>query len=287
MELSRMPSATRYRLSFREPDLLAESTLALEIAEDILKASREPKRWINFPLINRNGDASQIELVDYAGAGIATSFQPKMPLVREVLAQFTRWGFDIQYARIAILFDRDVLRPHFDMYQATRFLLPLTEQGHDFRHLFENVCVSMHAGELWGLDGGRCHGAANVSAKGTRVMLLIDTRLRQNGPDWFYEPWEIPPDRIVTRPEWSPVVRDTVFERAARISVESGLEAAEYAVLMGAFEYDISATAIYSELLRFCEQMANGKETPYDAMTWRMYAEGLKKPQLPFQVSAS
>lgn len=287
MELSPVSPATRYRLSFQEADLLAEAAIALEIAEDILKATGAPKRWINFPLINRTGDGSQIELVNYPGAGIATSFSEKMPLVSELLAQFSRWGFDIQYARIAILFDRDVLRPHFDMYQATRFLLPLTDQGDDFRHLFENVCVAMRAGELWGLDGRRCHGAANVSATGTRVMLLIDSELRQIGPDWFCEPWEIPPDRIVTRPEWTPVARDTVFERAARISVESGLEAAEYAVLMGAFEYEISATAIYSELLRFCDQMACCQETPDDAQAWRMYAARLRKPQLPFQVPAS
>lgn len=181
-----------------------------------------------------------------------------------------------------------MLRPHIDMFRSNRVLFALTEQGTDFRHVFGTACISMRAGEVWGVDGSVCHGAANVASSGYRVLLVLDVR---SAPDadrvhWFNEHWAIPLSALVQRKIWTPQARRRVLDRARSIAELGQWNLAEREWLFLPFEYEVPADYTYAELIEFCEQMSREAVSLDAASHWRCRAERIANPELAFEAAA-
>jgi len=139
--------------------------------------------WVNFPLINSSGSPYDLDLRNTRKQK-ETVYAIQMPAAMAIVEWLRFQGFHVQHARIAVLFSRDLLRPHVDMHQSVRLLVQLNDQGNNFRHVFGNYCIAMKAGELWGVDGSICHGAANLSQAEDRVMLIVDCDPAPDGVPW-------------------------------------------------------------------------------------------------------
>ena len=134
----------------------------------------------------------------------------------------------MEYCRIAVLIGRDILHSHIDVHPSTRLILPLTEQGTDFRHVFGEYCFAMRVGELWGTNGAVCHGTTNVCNEGHRVALLVDARPNAGTlPPWWNGRWSIPDDHLVARGA-GPIRPEKEIARRCFAAIDRGLEACEH-----------------------------------------------------------
>jgi len=193
--------ATRYDRRL-EPGLCrADAGRAVEIFGALRAADASLAGWVNFPLVNESGRAGDVGLKPFSTPPRKTAFASQLPAVARILDEFAREGLKILFARVAVLGPRDALRPHVDTYPNTRLLIALSEQGDDFRHLYDNACFAMRVGEVWGGDGATCHGAANVAFSGHRVLLLLDVVPDAGAPDWLHTRWRLPPRSAIARPK--------------------------------------------------------------------------------------
>src|SRR5665213_2156214 len=115
----------------------ADVARTIEIFERIKAGDASLEGWVNFPIINGTGQGGDVGLKPYAGPARATDLAARLPAVSRIVSDFVDEGLSIRIGRIAILGRRDVLRPHVDTFPNTRLLIPLTEQGDDFRHLYD------------------------------------------------------------------------------------------------------------------------------------------------------
>jgi hypothetical protein len=262
----------------------ADVARTIEIFERIKAGDESLEGWVNFPIINGTGQGGDVGLKPYDGPPRTTELAAQLPAVSRIVDDFLDEGLSIRIGRIAILGRRDVLRPHVDTFPNTRLLIPLTEQGDDFRHLYDNACFAMRVGEVWGGDGTTCHGAANVAETGHRVLLLLDVvgpGEAEVSPPWLRAPWRIPPSSFVRRALWSEAVRTCEFGRIADGVRQHGPDAAERELLLLPFEFAMPANYVYREMLLF----AQGMITRGDASGfWQRRADALLNPTLPFQV---
>lgn len=233
--------AARFDLTFDAVALGAEVPTALEFVAQVRAIWPELEGWVNFPLFNETGDADDLRLALYDGEARPTPQAARMPATAAVVRRLMAEGFLVKQARIAVLAARECLRCHVDMYPAHRLIVPLNDQGDDFRHVFGDVCVAMRAGELWGVAGHHCHGAANVARSGFRVALLVDADPAGPMPGWFGVGWGV--EGGVARPSLSE-------EKRSEINALPEAQA-EAAWLMAPFEYALTPEAAYAELVGF------------------------------------
>ena len=268
-----------------DPELCAADVArTIEIFERIKAGDRSLEGWVNFPIINGTGQGGDVGLKPYDGPPRTTELAARLPAVSRIVSDFVDEGLSIRIGRIAILGQRDVLRPHVDTFPNTRLLIPLTEQGDDFRHLYDNACFAMRVGEVWGGDGTTCHGAANVAETGYRVLLLLDVvgpDEAETSPPWLRAPWRIPPASFVGRAPWNEAVRAREFGRIAGAVQRHGPDASERELLLLPFAFAMPANYVYREMLLFAQwMMARGDSGGF----WQGRADALLNPTLPFQV---
>jgi hypothetical protein len=259
--------------------LAAEVPAALTIVAEMRASIPDLAGWVNFPLANGSGDAADATLTRHGGPARPTSHATSMPATAALVARLADDGFAVTHARIAVLGARDVLRAHIDMHLSIRLIVPLNDQGDDFRHIFGDIAVAMRAGELWSLDPSVCHGAANVARRGHRVALLVDADPAESDPPaWYRQSWSLPAERHLCRPAWSAAARTEVIRRASAAELalegtESGPEQAEREWLLVPFEYDLGPEAAYDELVAACRLRAADADTPATADHWRARAD--------------
>ena len=268
-----------------DPELCAADVArTIEIFERIKAGDKSLEGWVNFPIINGTGQGGDVGLKPYDGPPRTTELAAQLPAVSRIVADFLGEGLSIRIGRIAILGQRDVLRPHIDTFPNTRLLIPLTEQGDDFRHLYDNACFAMRVGEVWGGDGTTCHGAANVAETGHRVLLLLDVvgpDEAEASPPWLRAPWRIPPSSFVRRAPWNEAVRAREFDHIGEAVRQHGPDAAERELLLLSFEFAMPANYVYREMLLFAQwMMTRGDAGGF----WQRRADALLNPTLPFQV---
>jgi hypothetical protein len=244
---------TNFRFDRTRLDVEAETAIAC--ARELQRSQPDVKGWIISFLGNQSGDHADMRLVDYPGSFRPTSLARTMPYTMEIIRQLREEGFSFQYCRIAVLEKRSLLRCHVDMYTSARLILPLTEQGDDFRHVFENQCFGMRVGDLWGIDGNVCHGAAHVGDAGYRVSLLLDAAADPaHLPAWWRAPWSIPDGRLIRRLNWDRAARDQTRASSESALARGGDPAAvEQEWLLLPFEYEVMPSTAYAELIEFCE----------------------------------
>lgn len=275
----------RYRCDLDREALLHEAEVAVRIATRIAMEAGIARSWINFPLINQTGHPDDFLLTEYEGDGRPTPYTATLSQTARVVAEMQEAGVNIRYARLAVLFGRDVLRPHVDMYQALRVLVPLSEQRQDFRHIAGEHCVAMRVGEMWGIDGSVPHGAANVGDGGHRVMLLIDADPQSTcGPDWWSVPWRVPAERAVPRREWSREVRSSYYNRAAALVATHGADWVEREWLFVPFEHEMRADYVFAEMLAFARWMEAQAADAAQAQDWAERARRLEQPALACEI---
>jgi hypothetical protein len=192
-------------------------------------------------------------------------------------------GIRVQSARMAVLLERDVLRPHVDEHRARRFLFALNKQGTDFRHVFDRLCFCLQVGQLWEVDGTVCHGAANIALSGARVAMVVDAQV---GHGSFVESWEIPSDQLIERPPLTEEVRHEVDRLASWHSASGRYEEAERVWLFLPFEYDIPAAAVYAELVEFATRNIERCNLSEERLYWFRRRDYLRAPRLRFEVAA-
>ena len=281
---TRRAPATRYDRHLDPALCRADAGRAVAIFRELRAADAGLAGWVNFPLLNESGRADDVGLEPPAAPPRKTALAAQLPAVARILDGFEREGLKLQFARIAVLGRRDALRPHVDTYPNTRLLIALSEQGDDFRHLYDNACFAMRVGEVWGGDGAACHGAANVAFSGHRVLLLLDVVPDAGAPDWLRARWRLPPGSTVARPRLSPEARRRLFDSARALALDDGPERAERELLLLPFEYAMRADFVYRELVLFGRWMArNGpsQQRPY----WRERVRALVLHSLPFEVA--
>lgn len=227
--------------------LAAEVPYALSVIDAVRAAWPQMEGWINFPLYNASGDGDDLALALYDGPARPTRHAAAMPVTARVVEALIAMGFAVKQARVAVLLPRAALRCHVDMYPADRLILPLNAQGDAFRHVFGAQCVAMAAGELWGVDGAICHGAANVAPSGHRVALLVDADPDASRPPaWYRAPWRLDPARALARPAWS----------AAAYPDEA-------AWMLAPFEYALSPEAAYAHLIDWCAARGDAERAAF------------------------
>jgi len=257
-QLEHKPATLFSEFHFDPHRLRSEAEIAIAYIREMQRAQPDLNGWVTFFLGNQSGDHNDLRLSEYAGHFRPTSLGAGMPYTMDIIERLNSEGFSFQYCRIALLEPRSLLRCHVDMYTSHRLIVPLTEQGDDFRHVFEEDCFGMRVGELWGIDGNVCHGAAHVGSEGYRVCLLLDAKENDKRlPGWWQERWQIPATRMIQRSNWEEVARRRTATRAEAL-IEDGRDAAaaEQEWLFVPFEYVITPSAAYDELIRFCEERA-------------------------------
>lgn len=268
-------SGALYSQRFDAAALSVDALEALVIVREIQASAPGLNSWINFPLFNQTGDSSNLLLGQYQDPALPTAYAARLPYSTKVVRELAAEGWDLEYARIAVLFERDVLRSHVDMYTSVRFVIPLTEHA-DYRYVFGEHCVSMRVGELWGIDPDTCHGAANIGWQGSRVALLVDVRPSSSRcPTWFRAKRNIPSDRQIHRSVWNDDTRALVRQAARARKIHHGIVAAEREWFFVPFEYAITPHHAYEELIAFCRVMA--EEDQAAAAMWADRAEFWEK----------
>ncbi len=276
--------ATRYGRRLDPALCRADAARAVEIFGELRAADASLAGWVNFPLLNETGRAGDVGLKPFSTPPRKTAFASQLPAVARILDAFAQEGLKILFARVAVLGRRDALRPHVDTYPNTRLLITLSEQGNDFRHLYDNACFAMRVGEVWGGDGATCHGAANVAFSGHRVLLLLDVVPDAGAPAWLHARWRLPPESVVVRPRLSPDMRRRLFDGARALAMQHGPEHAERELLLLPFEYAMRADFIYRELVLFGRWMARrgpSRQRSY----WSERVRALVRHSLPFEVA--
>lgn len=275
--------ATRYTRRVDEALCRADAGRAIEIFGALRARDASLAGWVNFPIVNESGRSDDVGLRPFSTPPRKTAYAAELPAVARILDGFTAEGLAISFARIAILGQRDALRPHVDTYPNTRLLIALTEQGDDFRHLYAGACFAMRVGEVWGGDGTTCHGAANVAFSGFRVLLLVDVLRGAGEPAWLAAPWRLPASALVHRPALTSARRKLLFASARAIAREGGPERAERELLLLPFEYAMTADFVYRELLLFSRWMTRHGPPPQRGY-WRERTGALIAHLLPFEV---
>lgn len=246
---------------------------SLCILQEVRSSIPDLSSWINVPLVNKTGAVDDLSLAADGEPGRPTEYGQRLPRVMGAVSWLTAEGFVVQNARLAILLERDVLRPHVDMHSSIRLLVPLNEQKDDFRHVFGEQCVAMRPGELWGIEPTICHGAANVARAGQRVMLLIDAAEKGPTPAWYRDAWVIPDSSRVQRAQWSDEARR---EFVGRLSLQAGRTPicdVEREWLLAPFEYELPPERMYEELIAFCKSSAATLSSEKEAHEWQVRAE--------------
>jgi Aspartyl/Asparaginyl beta-hydroxylase len=246
---------------------------SFSILREIRSSIPDLASWINVPLVNQSGADDDLSLAADGGPGRITEYGRRLPRVTRAVNWLTAEGFVVQNARLAILLERDVLRPHVDMHSSIRLLVPLNEQGDDFRHVFGEQCVAMRPGELWGIEPTICHGAANVARSGQRVMLLIDASEKGPTPSWYKAAWMIPDSSHVARSAWTAGAREEFLSNMARQIGRVPIGDVEREWLLLPFEYELSPECMYEELIAFCESASGVSSAESEAREWRARAE--------------
>ncbi|MCB9547824.1 MAG: aspartyl/asparaginyl beta-hydroxylase domain-containing protein [Myxococcales bacterium] len=253
-----MDAAARFPVAFPADALAAEVGIALGHVAQVREIWPEVEGWINFPLFNQTGAADDLMLAMYPGEPRPTPQAATMPAAADVVRALQAAGFAVKQARVAVLAPGEVLRCHVDMYPADRLIVPLNDQDQDFRHVFGDDCVAMGAGELWGVAGHVCHGAAHVGADGARVALLVDADpTASTPPAWYRAPWRIPAERRLVRP---------ALGAAARAALDAADDEAPW--LRAPFQFDLTAEAAYDGLIAACERRGQVERAAY----WRRHA---------------
>ena len=252
---------------FEPARLEHEVRYALDIADQLRAVSPDLPGWLNFPLLNRSGEAEDLSVDDYAGTPKVTSYGDRMPYTLSVAQAMTRLGFDLSHARVALLFPRRALRPHVDMRESIRLIVTLNHhQG--FRHVFSNCAVAMRTGELWAIDGSLCHGAVNLTHDLVRVALLLDARNAPRSETWR-ETWEIPEARHIRRPPWLPESRDALRRNLRDSTPSVGFERAEEEWQLSVSGFDLDPQSGYHELILALHEMATQTGSPKTAQSLR------------------
>jgi Aspartyl/Asparaginyl beta-hydroxylase len=278
--------AALYNLRFDRAGLRQECGAAVSIVERMKAESPDLRDWINFPLMNESGRTDDYRLVQSNRSGTYTDHASRFPHCREIVEVFRARSMVVTDARIAVLYERGIFRPHTDSYDSSRFLIPLNEQETDFRHIVDPTCFLMRAGELWWIDGHCRHGAANVRDRGKRVMLLID--VSRDSPRSALGPSRpIPSDHLCPRMPWTEEARAAIFEHLRPVVGSWSFDDVERELLMIPFLYDLDVARSYAEIEAFCRLVANDPAPPVVRAHYTKLAEALQKPPLPFQVAAS
>lgn len=274
--------ATLCTIDFDPHRCRRESAVANGIVAEIRDRQPELRSWITFPLLNRTGSASELTITKGFSRPRPTKYAASMPYVMEAISTIEDAGVFVQQARVAVLLGRDVLAPHVDEFRSVRLLLPLNDQGDDFRHVFDTICFVMRCGQLWQVRGDVCHGAANISAMGARATVILDVELKA----LLCTEWKIPEDQIVRRPPFTEEARQH-YERAALDLISRNLLVeAERVWLFLPFEHNVAAAEVYDELLAFVEMVAERAATLAAREYWLGRREFLLHPPLGFQVAA-
>jgi aspartyl/asparaginyl beta-hydroxylase len=272
--------------TFDKERLLPESLQALNIIQELRKNDPSLNSWINFPLLNRDGRPENNNLNDYVTEFRFTKYAESFPYSIEIVNWLLTQGFKVKYCRIAVLVENDILRPHIDMFPATRFLIPLSDQNKDFRHIVGNVCVVMKVGSFWSLDGSVPHGAANIANYGKRVMLLVDCKTEHSQfPKWYFSPKKISPQQIIKRDEWNSERRKMTIESSMTKVMNGNFFEAEKEWLILPFKYELSIPKMYEELIRFSELIIKFSNDSTTKSYWRKKHINLLNPKLPFEIS--
>jgi hypothetical protein len=246
---------------------------SLSILREVRSSIPDLSSWINVPLVNKTGNSDDLSLAADGEPGRTTEYGRRLPRVMSAVTWLSAEGFVVQNARLAILLERDVLRPHVDMHSSIRLLAPLNEQKDDFRHVVGEQCVAMRPGELWGIEPTICHGAANVARSGQRVMLLIDAAENGPTPAWYRDARIIPDSSRVQRAEWSGEAR-TEFLRKLSLQIgRTPICDVEREWLLAPFEYELSPERMYEELIAFCKSSAAALPGEKEAREWQARAE--------------
>ena len=253
------------------PHLLAgQAEVAIEVALEIKNSNRDIYSWVNFPLLNATGEQDDLMLRPYSGYARRTMFATRLPGAMSFIDRLSELGLDISHARIAVLLSRDVLRPHIDTHRAIRIIIPLNDQGTDFRHVLGPFAVAMRSGDIWLVNGHICHGAANIAHRGYRAALLIDARSASSTfPPFRSSGWEIPNDRMVHRRNWDNEARQESYRRFYSILHSRGPEAAETDWHFTPFEFNIPPELAYRELIRLCSEIAEAQTSSAEADWWK------------------
>jgi hypothetical protein len=258
-----------------------EIARAIGLVHELRRNDASIGRWVTFPLVNQTGDHADHDVEQYEAEPQNTQHYSELPRIATIVEELRADGFDIDYARVAVITGRGMLRPHVDNFPSLRLILPLTEQGTDFRHLFYDRCVAMRAGELWSVRPQTCHAAANIVDRGERVALLVDARLDSTVlPDWYPDEPGIPPDRLLRRTQWDETSRREVEGRSRRIldlvaTSNEGIPVlpAEEEWLFAPFEFELAGDAAYSELTAFLGRVADESPTSASRLFWTSRAE--------------
>jgi hypothetical protein len=260
--------ANVFAKKFDPAPLRSDAKTGSAIAREIGGRHSGLTSWVNFPLVNSTGAPEDLDL-SKSREQKETAYAMQLPAAMAIVEWLRQADFHVQHARIAVLFSRDLLRPQVDMHHSVRLLVQLNDQGTDFRHVFANYCVAMKAGEVWGVDGSVCHGAANLAEAGDRVMLIVDCNPAPDGvPPWYRGRWKIPRNRIVPRKKWNQASRLECLGRAFELAGQRGHSFAEREWLFVPYEYRVEPHAMYSELIDFCRQMAAHSKQQADSALW-------------------
>jgi hypothetical protein len=242
--------------------LADEANVAIAIALQVKSYSGDVLSWVNFPLMNSTGENDDLLLQPYSGCVRPTKYSDQFPATMKFISWLRELGLDISHARIAVLLQRDVLRPHVDTHRTIRLIIPLNDQGADFRHVIGPFAIAMRTGDIWIVDGRICHGAANVSDRNCRAALLLDAR---PATSMFRESdssqWRIPGDRMVHRKKWDNEARARSRQRFYSILHSHGIEAAEKEWHFTSFEFDMPPQLAYHELISLCRKLAGDQQS--------------------------
>jgi len=258
---------------------------ALNIIRELRESNPSLTSWINFPIVNNDGNSRTIAAVPYVGEARETNYSASFPYVRTLLARLREAGLRILHVRIAALMPRDVLRPHVDTHQTIRLLVPLNEHRDDFRHLVRNRCIRMRVGDIWQINGQVCHGAANMNNFTKRIMLIIDGAPDSRVPKhWYTSIASVSKDRTLRRKRWGSKERLWVRQQAYVHAIRGEETEAEKRWLMAPFEFQVSAESMYADLFKFSANMAEILLCKSDRRRWAARARHMLHSRLPFEI---
>jgi hypothetical protein len=249
-------------------DVQRDGTAAIAIYQQVIRGHPDYDDWINLPLLNRTGRADDFIINKDSECIRPTPYAKALPTALLIVDDLRRWRFAVHNVRLAILAPGGVLRCHVDMHQSIRLLFQLNESGRQFRHLFEDICVSMRAGELWAVNGQSPHGAANLSRTTQRALLIIDGQAAETFR--HVDKQTIPRSRTIDRKPWTKVTFQIVLNRLHAVT---SVARVEREILRLPFIFRMSARNGYDLLVQICERKALIACCEKTAHLWTVRAE--------------